>query len=132
MVLGGRDHVYMRKRHCSFLFDNAEQPVEDRWTEKRKVTHSLSCAYTFFFSETTLSNVSRRFPLNSMKLSCMGEYNPINESSFIEHELCVSQSHFSNWEDSKDNSRRICLSSKPMLLIFSRMNYFPLDLWGNF
>lgn len=100
--------------------------------QKREKLHTAYLVLILFFSETTLSNVSRRFPLNSMKLSCMGEYNPINESSFIEHELCVSQSHFSNWEDSKDNSRRICLSSKSMLLIFSRMNYFPLDLWGNF
>lgn len=131
MVLGGRDHVYMRKRHCSFLFDN-QSSLWKTDGQKREKLHTAYLVLILFFSETTLSNVSRRFPLNSMKLSCMGEYNPINESSFIEHELCVSQSHFSNWEDSKDNSRRICLSSKSMLLIFSRMNYFPLDLWGNF
>lgn len=103
------------------------------WKTDGQKREKLHTAYLVLklFSETTLSNVSRQFPLNSMKLSCMSDYNPINEFSLIEHELCVSQSHISNWEDSKGNSRRICLSSKSMLLIFSRMNYFPLDLWGN-
>lgn len=130
MVLGGRDPKPRERDIAPFSLTIRAACGRQMDRKEKSYTQLILCLY--FFSETTLSNVSRRFPLNSMKLSCMGEYNPINESSFIEHELCVSQSHFSNWEDSKDNSRRICLSSKSMLLIFSRMNYFPLDLWGNF